>query len=79
MIGTMTLLTLAMRWMPPKMTVSDRTARMMPTHTGLKPKATFSALQMVLLWMELYDRPKVTEIRIANRAASHGWRRPFRM
>ena len=79
MTGTMTLLTLAMRWMPPKMTTSDTVARMRPTHIGLNPKATFSALQMVLLWMELYDRPKVTEIRMAKRAASQGCRRPFRI
>ena len=79
MKGTRMLLTLAMRWMPPKITISEKRVSTTPTTTGLKPKATLSALQIVLLWMELYDRPKVREIRMAKSAASQGCFRPWRI
>ena len=53
MRGTITALTLAMRWMPPNTMTSAITASPMPTHRGSHPKASWAAPQMVLLWMEL--------------------------
>ena len=49
---------------------SDSAASAIPTHSGSQPKASCMALQMVLLWMELYERPKVMVSSTANSADS---------
>ena len=53
MIGTKTLLTWAMRWIPPKAINKAIAVMMHPTTKGSKPKALSNAPQMALLWIEL--------------------------
>lgn len=64
--GTITLLTLAIRWIPPKIMVSVSTVSTAPTILGSKPNEPCMAAQIVLLCTELNAKPKVTEIKMAN-------------
>ena len=79
MTGTMMLLTLAMRWIPPKIINRVSPVRMMPIGTWLMPNACSTAAQMVLLCTELKANPKVTVISMANRIPIHGFFNPFFM
>ncbi len=64
--GTITLLTLAIRWIPPKIMASVSTVSTAPTILGSKPNEPCMAAQIVLLCTELNAKPKVTEIKMAN-------------
>ena len=64
--GTITLLTLAIRWIPPKMMASVSTVSIVPITAGSNPNEPCMAAQIVLLCTELNAKPKVMKIRMAN-------------
>ena len=79
MTGTITPLTLAMRWMPPKMISSVTAVRIIPIQTGSMPKALSHAAQIVLLCTELKAKPKVMDISMAKRMPIQRAFSPFSM
>ncbi|CUQ62143.1 Uncharacterised protein [Dorea longicatena] len=79
MMGTMMLLTLAMRCTPPKMIVSVSAVMMPPTTAWSNPKAPSKAAHSVLLCTELNANPKVMVISTANSAPIHGCFSPLRI
>ena len=78
-MGTITLLTLAMRCIPPKITASVNTVSIVPTIPGSRSNEPCMAAQIVLLCTELNANPKVTEIRKANKAPIQFSPNPYRI
>ena len=79
MTGTITPLTRAMRWMPPKMMRSVSAVSPTPIQCGSSPKAPSHAAQIVLLCTELKANPNVTEISTANSSPIHRFPSPYSM
>ena len=78
-MGTIMLLTLAMRCTPPKIISSVAMVITPPTMAWSKPNACSKAAHSVLLCTELKAKPKVIVMSTANTVPIHGCFNPFRI
>ena len=76
-IGTIMLLTRAIRRIPPKMMTRVRAVSTPPNTIWLNPNACSAAAQIVLLCTELKAKPKVMLINMAKSIPIHGCFNPF--